>query len=65
MIAGFLRQQAVELVKCETVDLEVPAQLRRSCSKATWTLTSLKTEGSVRRSHRVLLAEDLSIRCST
>jgi 4-hydroxy-3-polyprenylbenzoate decarboxylase len=25
MIAGFLRQKAVELVKCETVDLEVPA----------------------------------------
>jgi 4-hydroxy-3-polyprenylbenzoate decarboxylase len=24
-IAGFLRQEAVELVKCETVDLEVPA----------------------------------------
>src|SRR5262249_8139795 len=25
MIAGFLRQEPVELVKCETVDLEVPA----------------------------------------
>ena len=25
LIAGFLRQEAVELVKCETVDLEVPA----------------------------------------
>jgi 4-hydroxy-3-polyprenylbenzoate decarboxylase len=25
LIAGFLRQQSVELVKCETVDLEVPA----------------------------------------
>src|SRR5207248_8210823 len=25
LIAGFLRQQAVELVKCETIDLEVPA----------------------------------------
>ncbi len=25
LIAGFLRQKAVELVKCETVDLEVPA----------------------------------------
>ena len=25
VIAGFLRQQAVDLVKCETVDLEVPA----------------------------------------
>jgi 4-hydroxy-3-polyprenylbenzoate decarboxylase len=25
IIAGFLRQQSVELVKCETVDLEVPA----------------------------------------
>jgi 4-hydroxy-3-polyprenylbenzoate decarboxylase len=26
LIAGFLRQRPVELVKCETVDLEVPAQ---------------------------------------
>ncbi|MGH9395811.1 MAG: menaquinone biosynthesis decarboxylase [Terriglobia bacterium] len=26
MFAGFLRQETVELVKCETVDLEVPAQ---------------------------------------
>jgi 4-hydroxy-3-polyprenylbenzoate decarboxylase len=26
LIAGFLRQKAVELVRCETVDLEVPAQ---------------------------------------
>jgi len=26
IIAGFLRQKPVELVKCETVDLEVPAQ---------------------------------------
>ncbi|HLW75636.1 MAG TPA: menaquinone biosynthesis decarboxylase [Bryobacteraceae bacterium] len=26
MIAGFLRQKPVEMVKCETVDLEVPAQ---------------------------------------
>src|SRR6202048_3193517 len=26
MIAGFLRQSPVEMVKCETVDLEVPAQ---------------------------------------
>ena len=25
LIAGFLRQSPVELVKCETVDLEVPA----------------------------------------
>src|SRR5581483_11426905 len=25
LIAGFLRQKPVELVKCETVDLEVPA----------------------------------------
>jgi len=26
MIAGFLRNQPVEMVKCETCDLEVPAQ---------------------------------------
>ena len=25
MIAGFLRGKSVEIVKCETVDLEVPA----------------------------------------
>src|SRR5204862_1536470 len=25
MVAGFLRQKPIELVKCETVDLEVPA----------------------------------------
>jgi len=25
IIAGFLRQKPIELVKCETVDLEVPA----------------------------------------
>jgi 3-polyprenyl-4-hydroxybenzoate decarboxylase and related decarboxylases len=39
MIAGFLRQSPVELVKCETVDLEVPAK-RRSSLKVTSSLTS-------------------------
>ena len=28
LIAGFLRQKPVELVKCETVDLEVPGDFR-------------------------------------
>ena len=32
LIAGFLRQKPVELVKCETVDLEVPA-IRRNCAR--------------------------------
>ncbi len=35
VIAGFLRQQAVDLVKCETVDLEIPANAE-IVSKATW-----------------------------
>jgi 4-hydroxy-3-polyprenylbenzoate decarboxylase len=39
IIAGFLRQKPVELVKCETVDLEVPA-MPRSFSKATSISTS-------------------------
>ena len=39
IIAGFLRQKPVELVKCETVDLEVPLT-PRSFSKATSTSTS-------------------------
>ena len=44
IIAGFLRQKPVELVKCETVDLEVPAQ-RKSSWKATSKLDELRTEG--------------------
>ncbi len=53
MIAGFLRGKPVEIVKCETVDLEVPAQrgdragrLRRAGRTA--------QRGSVRRPHRLL-----------
>ena len=44
LIAGFLRQKSVELVKCETVDLEVPAGaeivLEGYCN-----LDELRTEG--------------------
>jgi 4-hydroxy-3-polyprenylbenzoate decarboxylase len=32
LIAGFLRGKPVEIVKCETVDLEVPAQ-RGDCAR--------------------------------
>jgi 4-hydroxy-3-polyprenylbenzoate decarboxylase len=44
MIAGFLRGSPVEMVKCQTNDLEVPAT-PRSCSKATSNLGELRTEG--------------------
>ncbi|MGA8938675.1 MAG: UbiD family decarboxylase [Acidobacteriaceae bacterium] len=44
LIAGFLRQQAVELVKCETVDLEVPAHAE-IILEGFVTLGELRTEG--------------------
>ena len=55
LIAGFLRQKPVELVKCETVDLEVPAA-------AEIVLEGLRQSRRtphrrpVRRSHRLLFA---------
>ena len=45
MIAGFLRQSPVEMVKCQTCDLEVPAQRRVSCSKATWNWANCAPKG--------------------
>jgi 4-hydroxy-3-polyprenylbenzoate decarboxylase len=44
LIAGFLRQKPVELVKCETVDLEVPASAE-IILEGHVNLDELKTEG--------------------
>src|SRR6201999_1135116 len=44
VIAGFLRQKPVELVKCETVDLEVPAQAE-IILEGYVSLDELRTEG--------------------
>jgi 4-hydroxy-3-polyprenylbenzoate decarboxylase len=44
MIAGFLRQKPVELVKCETVDLEVPAS-SEIVLEGYVNLDELRTEG--------------------
>jgi 4-hydroxy-3-polyprenylbenzoate decarboxylase len=44
MIAGFLRQKPVELVKCETVDLEVPASAE-IVLEGYVNLDELRTEG--------------------
>jgi 4-hydroxy-3-polyprenylbenzoate decarboxylase len=45
LIAGFLRQKPVELVKCETVDLEVPANAEMILEGHVH-LDELRTEGS-------------------
>ena len=55
LIAGFLRQKPVELVKCETVDLEVPANCRNR-SRRLRPPRRTPHRRSVRRSHRLLLA---------
>jgi len=44
IIAGFLRQKAIELVKCETVDLEVPANAE-IILEGYVNLDELRTEG--------------------
>ncbi len=44
MVAGFLRQKSVELVKCETVDLEVPANAE-IVLEGYVNLEELRTEG--------------------
>src|SRR6185312_11345994 len=44
IIAGFLRQKPVELVKCETVDLEVPADAEYILEGYV-NLDELRTEG--------------------
>ena len=55
MIAGFLRSKPVEMVKCETVDLEVPAQAE-IVLEGYVELGELRRDGTVRRSHRILFA---------
>ena len=53
MIAGFLRGKPVEIVKCETVDLEVPAHAE-IILEGYVELGELRSEGPLRRSHRLL-----------
>ena len=57
LIAGFLRQKPVELVKCETVDLEVPANAE-IVLEGHINLDELRTEGPL-GPHRLLLARRL------
>ena len=54
LFAGWLRGKPVELVKCETMDLEVPADAE-SCWRATSTRRAADG-GSVRGPHRLLHA---------
>ena len=53
LLAGFIRREPVELVKCETVDLEVPAQ-SEIVLEGYIDPTERKIEGTVWRSYRVL-----------
>ena len=55
MIAGFLRQSPVEMVKCQTCDLEVPAQRRDRAGRLRGTGRTAH-RGAVRRSYRLLFA---------
>jgi 4-hydroxy-3-polyprenylbenzoate decarboxylase len=58
MIAGFLRQRPVELVKCETVDLEVPASAE-IVLEGYVQLDELRTEGPFGDHTGVYSLEDL------
>ncbi len=55
LIAGFLRGKPVEIVKCETVDLEVPAHAEIVAGGVRRTGRAAHG-GSVRRSHGLLHA---------
>ena len=55
MIAGFLRQSPVEMVKCQTCDLEVPANAE-IVLEGYVELGELRTRRAVRRPYRILLA---------
>ena len=55
MFAGFLRGKPVEMVKCETSDIEVPANAE-IVLEGYLNLGELRREGPVRRSHRLLFA---------
>ena len=63
MIAGFLRQKPVELVKCETVDLEVPAN-SEIVLEGYVNLDELRTEGPF-GDHTGFYSLKISIRYST
>ena len=51
MIAGFLRGKSVEIVKCETVDIEVPASAE-IVLEGYVELGELHSRRSLRRSHQ-------------
>ena len=53
LIAGFLRGKPVEIVKCETVDLEVPAHAE-IVLEGYVELGELRTRRTLRRPHRLL-----------
>ncbi len=55
MIAGFLRQSPVEMVKCQTCDLEVPAQCRDRAGGLRGVGRTAHRR-AVRRPHRLLFA---------
>ena len=55
MFAGFLRGKPVEMVKCKTVDIEIPAN-RRDRARRLRDARRAAHRGTVRRPHRLLLA---------
>ena len=55
LLAGFLRRDRVELVKCVTVDLEVPAS-SQIVLEGYVEPRRAPARGAVRRSHRLLFA---------
>ena len=64
LIAGFLRREPVEMVKCETCDLEVPAN-SEIVLEGYVTLGETAHRRALRRPHRLLLAGRPSTRSST
>ena len=55
LVAGFLRKKPVEMVRCETVDVEVPGQ-RRDRPGRLRGHRGAAHRGALRRPHRLLLA---------
>ena len=56
MFAGFLRRKAVDMVACKTIELEVPASADFVLEGYVDVERAPAARGTVRRSHRVLLA---------
>ncbi len=54
LLAGYLRKKSVEMIKCETNDLEVPANADFVIEGYIDPTEPLRDEGPVRRSHRLL-----------